>query len=189
MQNIPYNSTQNILNISQELGLTIPEAQALVNQGMRGVQQGPLDMLVKELSNKASADAYRQLQGQVFKQAPKNIPIGQVLGNLSKMTRPMMNVGIPVGDAVMTYEASRLAKQKMIEDYDKLPIRQKQLIGNHIGMNPRAGEDWKGLKLPLVQVNDNTPLLKGGVKYDDYILEPLGDDVYMQRMSDERFNN
>ena len=100
MQNIPYNSTQNILNISQELGLTIPEAQALVNQGMRGVQQGPLDMLVKELSNKASADAYRQLQGQVFKQAPKNIPIGQVIGNLSKMAGPIINVGIPVGEFV-----------------------------------------------------------------------------------------
>ena len=89
----------------------------------------------------------------------------------------------------MIYEASRLAKQKMIENYDKLPIEQKQLIGKHIGMNPRAGKDWKGLKLPLVQVNDNTPLLKGGVKYDDYILEPLGDDVYMRRMPDERFNN
>ena len=188
MQNIPYNSTQNILNISQELGLTIPEAQALVNQGMRGVQQGPLDMLVKELSNKASADAYRQLQAQVFKQAPKNIPIGQVLGNLSKMTRAMMNVGIPVGDAAMIYEASRLAKQKMVEDYDKLPIEQKQLIGNSI-MDPRAGEDWEGLKRIRRQLNDNTPLLKGGVKYDDYILEPLGDGVYMQRMPDNRFNN
>ena len=101
----------------------------------------------------------------------------------------MMNVGIPIGDAAMIYEAGRLAKQKMIENYDKLPIEQKQLIGNHIGMNPKAGEDWKGLKLPLVQVNDNTPLLKGRVKYDDYILEPLGDDVYMRRMPDERFNN
>lgn len=80
MQNIPYNSAQNILNISQELGLTIPEAQALVNQGMRGVQQGPLDMLVKELSNKASADAYRQLQGQVFRQTPKSI--GQTVKGL-----------------------------------------------------------------------------------------------------------
>jgi hypothetical protein len=95
----------------------------------------------------------------------------------------------PIGDAVMIYEASRLAKQKMIEDYDKLPIEQKQLIGNHIGMNPRVGENWKGLKLPLIQVNDNTLLLKGGVKYDDYMLEPLGDDVYMQGMPDEKFNN
>lgn len=83
----------------------------------------------------------------------------------------------PIGDAAMIYEASRLAKQKMIEDYDKLPIEQKQLISNHIGMNPRAGENWKGLKLPLIQIDDNTPLLKGGVKYDDYLLEPLGDDI------------
>lgn len=95
----------------------------------------------------------------------------------------------PIGDAAMIYEASRLAKQKMIEDYDKLPIKQKQLIGNHIGMNPRAGEDWKGLKRLLIQINDNTPLLKGGVKYDDYLLEPLGDNIYMQRTSNERFNN
>lgn len=78
MQNIPYNSAQNILNISKTLGISIPEAQALAQRAMQGVQQGPLDMLVKDLSKQASSDAYKQLQGQVFKQVPKNIPIGQL---------------------------------------------------------------------------------------------------------------
>ena len=79
MQNIPYNSAQNIINISEQLGITIPEAQALVQKGMQGAQQGPLDMFVKDLSRQASNDAYKQLQGQVFKQVPRNIPIGQLL--------------------------------------------------------------------------------------------------------------
>ena len=34
---------------------------------------------VKDLSKQASNDAYKQLQGQVFKQVPKNVPIGQLL--------------------------------------------------------------------------------------------------------------
>ena len=79
MQNIPYNSAQNIINISEQLGITIPEAQALVQRGMQRVQQGPLDMFVKDLSRQASSDAYKQLQGQVFKQVPRNVPIGQLL--------------------------------------------------------------------------------------------------------------
>ena len=111
MQNIPYNSTQNILNISQELGLTIPEAQALVNQGMRRVQQGPLDMLVKELSNKASADAYRQIVNQVARKAPQS---------LGQMTRGMGTymVGTPLvqsileGEAKMVNKASNKLKQQ-----------------------------------------------------------------------------
>lgn len=88
------------------------------------------------------------------------------------------------GDAAMIYEAGKYAKKKMIEDYDNLPIEQKQLIGNHIGMNPRTGQDWKGLNLPLVQINnDGSPnvTLQGGVNYDNYMLEPLGDDVYIRR--------
>ena len=135
MQNIPYNSTQNILNISQELGLTIPEAQALVNQGMRGVQQGPLDMLVKELSNKASADAYRQLQGQVFKQAPKNIPIGLVIGNLSKMAEPMINVGIPVGDFVNRPSQWNPANLLRYQQGTQIPQRG-------VGLTPNPYKDY-----------------------------------------------
>ena len=111
MQNIPYNSTQNILNISQELGLTIPEPQALVNQGMRRVQQGPLDMLVKELSNKASADAYRQIVNQVARKAP------QTLGQMTRGMGTYM-VGTPLvqsileGEAKMVNKASNKLKQQ-----------------------------------------------------------------------------
>ena len=89
-----------------------------------------------------------------------------------------------VGDAATIYEAGKYANKKIIEDYDNLSIKQKELIGNHIGMNPRRGQDWSGLNLPLVQVNnDGSPnvALQGGINYDDYYIEPLGDDVYVKR--------
>lgn len=100
MQNIPYNSAQNIINISEQLGITIPEAQALVQRGMQGAQQGPLDMFVKDLSRQASNDAYKQLQGQVFKQVPRNIPIGGMVKSLGRITGPIMSIGVPVGQFV-----------------------------------------------------------------------------------------
>lgn len=89
-----------------------------------------------------------------------------------------------VGDAATIYEAGKYAKKRMIEDYDNLSTEQKELIGTHIGMNPRRGQDWSGLNLPLVQVNsDGSPnvTLQGRVNYDDYYIEPLGDDVYIKR--------
>ena len=89
-----------------------------------------------------------------------------------------------VGDAATIYEAGKYANKKMVEDYDNLSTEQKELIGNHIGMNPRRGQDWSGLNLPLVQVsNDGSPnvTLQGGINYDDYYIEPLGDDVYVKR--------
>ena len=89
-----------------------------------------------------------------------------------------------VGDAATIYEAGKYANKKMVEDYDNLSTEQKELIGNHIGMNPRRGQDWSGLNLPLVQVNnDGSPsvTLQGRVNYDDYYIEPLGDDVYVKR--------
>lgn len=89
-----------------------------------------------------------------------------------------------VGDAATIYEAGKYAKKKMVEDYDNLSTEQKELIGNHIGMNPRRGQDWSGLNLPLVQVNnDGSPnvTLQGRVNYDDYYIEPLGDNVYVKR--------
>lgn len=89
-----------------------------------------------------------------------------------------------VGDAATIYEGGKYANKKMIEDYDNLSTEQKELIGNHIGMNPRRGQDWSGLNLPLVQVNnDGSPsvTLQGRVNYDDYYIEPLGDDVYIKR--------
>ena len=87
----------------------------------------------------------------------------------------------PVGDTVMIYEAGKVAKQKMVEDYNKLSPLQKQLIGNHIGMNPKAGQ---GLNLPFIQVNNDgssNVTLQGRVNYDDYYIEPLGDDIYIRR--------
>ena len=89
-----------------------------------------------------------------------------------------------VGDAATIYEAGKYANKKMVEDYDNLSTEQKELIGNHIGMNPRRGQDWSGINLPLVQVNnDGSPnvTLQGGINYDDYYIEPLGDDVYVKR--------
>lgn len=89
-----------------------------------------------------------------------------------------------VGDAATIYEAGKYANKKMVEDYDNLSTEQKELIGNHIGMNPRRGQDWSGLNLPLVQVNnDGSPnvTLQGGINYDDYYIEPLGDNVYVKR--------
>ena len=89
-----------------------------------------------------------------------------------------------VGDAATIYEAGKYANKKMVEDYDNLSTEQKELIGNHIGMNPRRGQDWNGLNLPLVQVNnDGSPnvTLQGRVNYDDYYIEPLDDDVYVKR--------
>lgn len=71
----------------------------------------------------------------------------------------------------------------MVEDYDNLSTEQKELIGNHIGMNPRRGQDWSGLNLPLVQVNnDGSPnvTLQGRVDYDGYYIEPLVYDVYVK---------
>lgn len=89
-----------------------------------------------------------------------------------------------VGDAATIYEAGKYANKKIVEDYDNLSTEQKELIGNHIGMNPRRGQDWSGLNLPLVQVNnDGSPnvTLQGGINYDDYYIEPLGDGVYTKR--------
>ena len=89
-----------------------------------------------------------------------------------------------VGDAATIYEAGKYANKKMVEDYDNLSTEQKELIGNHIGMKPRRGQDWSGSNLPLVQVNnDGSPnvTLQGSVNYDDYYIEPLGDDVYVKR--------
>lgn len=73
MNNIPFNSAQNVINVANELNLTIPEAQMLIQRASQGVQQGPLDMLIKPLSQQATSDAYRQLQGQILKKAPNTI--------------------------------------------------------------------------------------------------------------------
>lgn len=50
MENLGFNSAQNIINMARELNMSIPEAQALAQRAMQGVKQGPLDMLIKPYS-------------------------------------------------------------------------------------------------------------------------------------------
>lgn len=101
MNNIPFNSTQNVINVARELNLTIPEAQMLIQRASQGARQGPLDMLIKPLSQQATNDAYRQLQSQVLRQAPnKNIPIGGMVKSLGRVAGPVMTIGVPVGQFV-----------------------------------------------------------------------------------------
>ena len=101
MENLAFNSAQNIINMARELNISIPEAQALAQRAMQGVKQGPLDMLIKPYSQQATNDAYRQLQSQVLKQAPsRNIPIGEMVRGLGKVTGPIMSIGVPVGQFV-----------------------------------------------------------------------------------------
>ena len=101
MENLGFNSAQNIINMARELNISIPEAQALAQRAMQGVKQGPLDMLIKPYSQQAANDAYRQLQSQVLKQAPsRNIPIGEMVRGLGKVAGPIMSIGIPVGQFV-----------------------------------------------------------------------------------------
>lgn len=101
MENLGFNSAQNIINMARELNISIPEAQALAQRAMQGVKQGPLDMLIKPYSQQAANDAYRQLQSQVLKQAPsRNIPIGEMVRGLGKVAGPIMSIGVPVGQFV-----------------------------------------------------------------------------------------
>ena len=79
--------------MARELNISIPEAQALAQRAMQGVKQGPLDMLIKPYSQQATNDAY--------KQAPsRNIPIGEMVRGLGKVTGPIMSIGVPVGQFV-----------------------------------------------------------------------------------------
>ena len=57
MENLGFNSAQNIINMARELNMSIPEAQALAQRAMQGVKQGPLDMLIKPYSQQATNDA------------------------------------------------------------------------------------------------------------------------------------
>ena len=101
MENLAFNSAKNIINVARELNLTIPEAQMLIQRASQGAQQGPLDMLIKPLSQQATNDAYRQLQSQVLRQTSnRSIPIGGMVKNLGRVTGPIMSIGVPVGQFV-----------------------------------------------------------------------------------------
>lgn len=77
MENLAFNSAQNIINMARELNISIPEAQALAQRAMQGVKQGPLDMLIKPYSQQASNDAYKQIVSQVAKKPVSQSTLGQ----------------------------------------------------------------------------------------------------------------
>lgn len=133
--------------------------------------------------NKSLAE---MLQGykRAFNPANRTILSNPYLKPALKSLGTTLGAAGVVGDAATIYEAGKYANKKMVEDYDNLSTEQKELIGNHIGMNPRRGQDWSGLNLPLVQVNnDGSPnvALQGGINYDDYYIEPLDKDIYVRR--------
>lgn len=77
MENLAFNSAQNIINMAKELNISIPEAQALAQRAMQGVKQGPLDMLIKPYSQQASNDAYKQIVNQVTRKPAAQSTLGQ----------------------------------------------------------------------------------------------------------------
>lgn len=103
MENLNFNSAQNIINMARELNISIPEAQALVQRAMQGVQQGPLDMLIKPYSQQASNDAYRQIVSQVARKAP------QTLGQMAKGAGTYM-IAAPVAQSILEGEAKFVNK-------------------------------------------------------------------------------
>ena len=111
MENLDFNSAQNIINMARELNMSIPEAQALAQRAMQGVKQGPLDMLIKPYSQQATNDAYRQIVSQVARKTP------QTLGQMTKGMGTYM-IGAPVvqsmleGEAKMGNKASNKLKQQ-----------------------------------------------------------------------------
>ena len=93
MENLAFNSAQNIINMARELNISIPEAQALAQRAMQGVKQGPLDMLIKPYSQQPSNDAYKQIVSQVAKKPATRSTLGQFakgLGGKALGTAGMM---------------------------------------------------------------------------------------------------
>ena len=103
MENLDFNSTQNIINMARELNMSIPEAQALAQRAMQGVKQGPLDMLIKPYSQQATNDAYRQIVSQVARKTP------QTLGQMTKGMGTYM-IGAPVAQSILEGEAKMVNK-------------------------------------------------------------------------------
>ena len=103
MENLDFNSDQNIINMARELNMSIPEAQALAQRAMQGVKQGPLDMLIKPYSQQATNDAYRQIVSQVARKTP------QTLGQMTKGMGTYM-IGAPVAQSILEGEAKMVNK-------------------------------------------------------------------------------
>ena len=103
MENLDFNSAQNIINMARELNMSIPEAQALAQRAMQGVKQGPLDMLIKPYSQQATNDAYRQIVSQVARKTP------QTLGQMTKGMGTYM-IGAPIAQSILEGEAKMVNK-------------------------------------------------------------------------------
>ena len=109
-----------------------------------------------------------------------------------------------VGDVMMVNDLVNWYEKNALENWGMTPQDLRRLYkGSPVLYGYRALRDAKsqGLDkvlqedfpyLPAIHINeDNTAnvTLQGGVNYDDYMLEPLGDDIYMRRIPDGGLNN
>lgn len=182
-QNFNPMTTQNILNISRELGVTPHYAMNLVKQSLQGIEQGPLDMLASELTQQTLKP---QTVGQAVSKvrAPLFSGTGQLL---SRASLPLM-----LGSAL--YDIS-IFKPENIEASNKYheEVQKGNRIPNIIpwvGFMPDEISEYgdKASKignLPLTQINNDgsiKPTLQGQVNYDEYLLEP-NDNIWVQPVS------
>lgn len=102
-----------------------------------------------------------------------------------------------IGDAITIYDVSNRIMNKYADWYDEQPelykkLNQHNLIipGNFapkysVPKLEKQSSDFANNLLPFIQLNEdgsmNNPL-QGQVNYDYYILEPLGDNIYMRTM-------
>lgn len=114
--------------------------------------------------------------------------LGDALRGFGTRSALALERSLPFLDFAAAVEAA-----KQSDDLTDL-VRYGAMNSNTLhGTSTITFEDVRPVEpLPLVQVNEDGSLnnpLTGKVTYDDYILEPLGDGVYMQRIPDKRFNN
>lgn len=131
MENLAFNSAQNIINMARELNISIPEAQALAQRAMQGVKQGPLDMLIKPYSQQASNDAYKQIVSQVAKKPAARSTLGQFakgLGGKALGTTGMMYGMYDAGNSMNKMYQQSLMNNLLrgIQSYDDYLIEPKR---------------------------------------------------------------
>lgn len=131
MENLAFNSAQNIINMARELNISIPEAQALAQRAMQGVKQGPLDMLIKPYSQQASNDAYKQIVSQVAKKPVSQSTLGQFakgLGGKALGTAGIMYGMYDAGNSMNNMYQRALMNNllKGIESYDDYLIEPRR---------------------------------------------------------------
>lgn len=131
MENLAFNSAQNIINMARELNISIPEAQALAQRAMQGVKQGPLDMLIKPYSQQASNDAYKQIVNQVAKKPATRSTLGQFakgLGGKALGTAGMMYGMYDAGNSMNKMYQQSLMNNLLrgIQSYDDYLIEPRR---------------------------------------------------------------